>query len=622
MSFLTRPNRDPAPESRPHPAAPGERRRRHAVWPAPRSDGPPETDAPRPDGSGPDVLGPDAPESDAQGPDGSADHDAVEPETGARRGRWRTVGARVTTGLAVLLVLVLLLAPNHLAGYSPWVFTRLPLEPIVVAAALLALRSRSRARRLLAGLVGVLLGTIGILKALDTGFFATLARPFDPALDWSLLGPTYSYLVEANGRPVAVAAAVGAVLLAVALLSLTTLASLRLSRLVVRHDRVAVRAVAVLAVLWVAGAAFGIRVGPGVSVADRSTSRLVTSHVSQVQAAVKDRETFGSEVDADPFEAVPAERLLTGLRGKDVIVAFVESYGRDAVQDPEFSPRVGAVLADGDRRLGEAGYATRSGFLTSSTTGGGSWLAHATLLSGLWIDNDQRHRSLLASDRMTLNRYFQRAGWDTVGVMPAVTRAWPEGQFYGYERFHDSRTLGYQGPKFGFAPIPDQFTLGAFERLERSRPDRAPLFAEIALVTSHSPWTPRPRIVDWSQMGDGTIFNEAREGDGEDVGRSTAQIRADYRRSIEYSLKSLVSYVERYGNDDLVLVVVGDHQPAPVVTGPGASRDVPISIITRDRGVLAQMSDWEWEEGLQPGPQAPVWPMSSFRDRFLTTFGQ
>ncbi len=25
--------------------------------------------------------------------------------------------------------------------------------------------------------------------------------------------------------------------------------------------------------------------------------------------------------------------------------------------------------------------------------------------------------------------------------------------------------------------------------------------------------------------------------------------------------------------------------------------------------------------GLRPGPQAPVWPMSAFRDRFLTAFG-
>ena len=28
-----------------------------------------------------------------------------------------------------------------------------------------------------------------------------------------------------------------------------------------------------------------------------------------------------------------------------------------------------------------------------------------------------------------------------------------------------------------------------------------------------------------------------------------------------------------------------------------------------------------WQAGMLPSPQAPVWPMSAFRDRFLTAFG-
>ena len=83
--------------------------------------------------------------------------------------------------------------------------------------------------------------------------------------------------------------------------------------------------------------------------------------------------------------------------------------------------------------------------------GGGSWLAHATLLSGLWIDNQQRYRTLVSSDRLTLTSAFQRAGWRTVGVEPAITGAWPEGEFYGYDRVYDSRNLGYRGPRFSYA---------------------------------------------------------------------------------------------------------------------------------------------------------------------------
>ena len=33
------------------------------------------------------------------------------------------------------------------------------------------------------------------------------------------------------------------------------------------------------------------------------------------------------------------------------------------------------------------------------------------------------------------------------------------------------------------------------------------------------------------------------------------------------------------------------------------------------------VSGWGWQNGLHPSPQAPVWPMQAFRDRFLGAFG-
>ena len=74
-------------------------------------------------------------------------------------------------------------------------------------------------------------------------------------------------------------------------------------------------------------------------------------------------------------------------------------------------------------------------------------------------------------------------------------------------------------------------------------------------------------------------------------------------------------------DDDLVLVLLGDHQPALGRHRPDASHDVPISIIAADPAVLDQTSSWGWDDGLLPGPDAPVWPMDAFRDRFLGAFG-
>ena len=103
--------------------------------------------------------------------------------------------------------------------------------------------------------------------------------------------------------------------------------------------------------------------------------------------------------------APPADQLLTGLRGKDVLLVFVESYGRVAVEDSVVLA-AGRTLPStrGTKRLQAAGFSARSGFLTSSTFGGLSWLAHSTLQSGVWVDNQLRYDQLVESDRFTLSQ--------------------------------------------------------------------------------------------------------------------------------------------------------------------------------------------------------------------------
>jgi hypothetical protein len=98
-------------------------------------------------------------------------------------------------------------------------------------------------------------------------------------------------------------------------------------------------------------------------------------------------------------------------------------------------------------------------------------------------------------------------------------------------------------------------------------------------------------------------------------------VKAAYAQAIEYSLNTLISFVQHYGKKNLVLIVVGDEQPLPNVSGQGANYDVPISIISHDPAVQKQIAGWGWQDGLRPAPQAPVWRMSAFRDRFLAAFG-
>jgi hypothetical protein len=164
--------------------------------------------------------------------------------------------------------------------------------------------------------------------------------------------------------------------------------------------------------------------------------------------------------------------------------------------------------------------------------------------------------------------------------------------------------------------MPDQYLLHALHRLELAEPDRPPVFAEVDLVSSHTPWTRIPPLIDWNEVGDGSVYHRLPVDES-----GLGDAKRAYGRSIEYSLSAVLSFVEHYGSDDMVLVVLGDHQPATTVSGHGASHDVPISIVARDPAVLERIAGWGWVDGMRPGPTASVWPMSAFRDRFLDAFG-
>ncbi|HEY0448673.1 CDP-alcohol phosphatidyltransferase family protein [Actinophytocola sp.] len=539
----------------------------------------------------------------------------------ATRSRKRRVLAGVTTALACVLVLFALVGPNQLGRLTPQAFARIPLEALLVAALVLVLPTRTR--RVAVCVVGVGLGLLTIMKFVDMGFYETLDRPFNPVFDWSFFGPGVDFLAESVGGFGAIAAVVGAVLLVGAILVLMTLAILRLTRIAVGHRTTATRTVALVGVVWVVCAALGVQVGPKAPVASNAAANDVFDEVRQVRSDLLDPQRFAEEAAVDHFRNIRGDQLLTGLRGKDVVLNFVESYGRVAIEDPAIAPGVDAVLDAGTKRLRAAGFDARSAFLTSSTFGGGSWFAHSTLQSGLWINNQQRYDSLVVTDRLTLTGAFKRAGWRTVGTAPQINKDWPEGDYFGYEKQYGANNVGYRGPQFTYSKMPDQYTLSYFQRTELAPADRAPVMAEIDLTSSHSPWAPLPTMVDWKNVGDGSVFDPmpAAGRSPDEFWPNPAPVRKEYGKSIEYSLESLISYVETYGNDNTVLIFLGDHQPAPMVSGSGASRDVPITIVARDPAVLDRISGWGWEPGLNPTPHAPVTRMDTFRDRFLTAFG-
>ncbi len=511
--------------------------------------------------------------------------------------------------LALAFVWSLLVVPDRLEAMNATAFARIPVElPVLL---LLLLLAGGATGTFIRSLVTIALFLLLVAKLANAGMYFASGRPFDLVLDLDLLGAVRNLMSGTVGDFLAILGIFALITALFGLLCLIWMSLRSLGRFAQTSGSWR-RAIAAFSALAVASFILGT---PGVTA---NASNLLIGQVTRAQQSAVDLSAFRKEAASDPVTDEPPADLLAALAGNDVYVVFFESYGGTLLTDPVFKPRTEAALAKFDEALARKGMAAGSGFLTSTTLGGQSWLAHSTLLSGLRIDNQRRYQALVRGTHGTLVKDFRRAGWTTEAVMPAITMPWPEGQWFGFDRVMAAKDLGYRGKSFDWITMPDQFTLESFERLKGD----GPVMAQITLLSSHMPWAPLPSLVDWEKIGDGTIFNaQVDAGDPPDtVWRSPDQVRDHYLRSVEYVLATLSSWIERFGNERTVVVIVGDHQPIPWVAGQEVGHSVPIHIIAGNPSILARIDGWRWTNGMHPSLNVEAWPMEEFRKRFVAAF--
>jgi hypothetical protein len=525
------------------------------------------------------------------------------------------------TVAACMTLLVVPLVPGALRAGTPAALLGLPAESIAVVLVLVVI-DRRWVRAVVAGAFGVLVVAGIAVGALDTGFRATIDRPFDPAQDGGAVVNAWGVVADAASTATAVLIVVLLLAVAVAGAILLSRAALRVGRTIRNEGRRGRIALVTVTAAWVLGSVAGLHVLPGAPVAASGAVETIVDASARTAASIEGQREFERAVDVDPLDGMQPAALLSGLAGKDVVVAFVESYGKVAVQDAAFTHSVAKALEDGQGVLDRDGYSARSAFLTSPTFGGVSWLAHSTLQSGVWVDSQTKYDRLVVGDRLTLTRAFDEAGWRTVAIVPSNKRAWQAGtSFFGFDDVLDSRNMGYRGPAFGYARMPDQYTWKLFYDRELGA-RHPPVMAEMDLVSSHTPWTPLPSLVPWDEVGNGSVFDpQPAQGLSAAVAwTDPKRVQALYGQSVEYSLDTVFSFLDTYDQPDLVLVLLGDHQPARIVSGAAADHDVPITIIAKDPAVFDSISSWGWEDGVRPSAAAPVWRMDQFRDRFVAAF--
>jgi phosphatidylglycerophosphate synthase len=318
----------------------------------------------------------------------------------------------------------------------------------------------------------------------------------------------------------------------------------------------------------------------------------------------------------DELRRSPAH--LERLHHANVYLFFVESYGATVLTRFDFLKQVLPALRRMETTLGQDGFASASGQLDSATYGGMSWLAHATMLTGVRASNQFEYDLLDVTKPRTMAQVFREAGYHTVLVQPNTERKSPGKLFYDFDQTINSWDFDYAGPKFAWATMPDQYVIDAMHRRFLAQGQK-PLFLTYALVSSHAPWSDVPTLVpDWSRIGNGAIYNTyplQRAPTHWPIGPEAAE---PYVRSILYDLGVLESYLTQRVRDDALVIVLGDHQPVSELTENSPSWAVPIHVMSRDPSLIEPFLARGYRRGMVPADSHA--PMESFFIDFLRDF--
>jgi hypothetical protein len=306
--------------------------------------------------------------------------------------------------------------------------------------------------------------------------------------------------------------------------------------------------------------------------------------------------------------ALPTD--LSAIGGADVLLVFVESYGAVTYDRPAFAQALEPRRVRFEEQAHASGLDVVSGFVVSPTFGGSSWLAHVSFLTGIEVKDESTNVRLMAQKRRTLVTALGGRGYRTVAVMPGLQEYWPEGAFYGFDRIYDTQQLEYTGPSFGWWPIPDQFALAQLDHLELARKDRAPVFAFLPTTSTHTPFSPTPPVS--AVVGAHAHAAAVRRGGYQKAWAEPPDwlnLGPSYVHSIEYALATLGGFVGLPRTRDVVLVLIGDHQPPAVVSGEGAPWDVPVHVVSNRGAMLDALVAQGFTRGVHPR-RAPLMRMN------------
>ena len=309
---------------------------------------------------------------------------------------------------------------------------------------------------------------------------------------------------------------------------------------------------------------------------------------------------------------------LAHLRGADVFLVFVESYGAISWDRPAFATELaGAPLRRHQRQRPRGGVGLRRVPHVRRRVVARPH-QHVVGHRGPRRGHEHAAHGPVARDD---GRAVCPAGLSQHRHHAGIQSAWPEGKFYGFDTIYGAPDLAYEGPSFGWWDITYQFCLAKMDALEVAPSGRAPLFAVFPTISTHTPFTPVPPYQpDWARALTSAPYDAQALQQAYSVPPDWLDLGPGYVAALQYAYATFGGYLRFRADRDLVLILIGDHQPPALVSGEGASWEVPIHVITNRRAVLDRLLQRGFTRGLAPRHPA-IAKMHAVTPVLLDAFG-
>ncbi|HSG64623.1 MAG TPA: hypothetical protein VLD39_06470 [Gammaproteobacteria bacterium] len=297
----------------------------------------------------------------------------------------------------------------------------------------------------------------------------------------------------------------------------------------------------------------------------------------------------------------------------NLVLVCIESYGSIVYRDCEPRSSISGLLGGYMSRLAQRGLQYVSSFSEPPIFAGGSWLSYVSFTYGFKLDDLQYYEGLFGHDGSfavyeSLFHVLRRNGYRSAVLCPLTgvdpqTVDWASiKRCFQADELVDFRKLEYRGAMLpflgwkGLSAAPDQYALNsAYEQVSTSTAGRFSLF--FCTLNSHYPWhTAIDAVADWRSLNrsDTPLASGVR-------GRSMME---RYRAAIRYQLDYILQFAVERADEDLLIVIFGDHQP-PIITPEKLGKHTPVHIIGKSSAAIDVFRSHGFLPTLDLSGQAP-----------------